>query len=95
MVSVRYAVSHINFHDNNLETIIVIAPTWEDALLNAFPETYNEEWLDNVLLTATNYPCANTFISDLEIAKKAAFDINCTFDITEIPKELQYGWLLR
>lgn len=31
----KFVVSHISFHDNDLQSEVVLADTWEDALLNS------------------------------------------------------------
>ena len=64
----KFAVSYINFFDNNLITKIVsVEGTWRDALLTAFPDMKEFQIPNN-----------------LKDAKTQAFDGDCMIEVMEI-----------
>lgn len=65
----KFVVSYINFHDNNLQSEIVLGDTWEDALLNSsFDLAYLFE----------------EDVFSLEEAKQRAFDSDSMINVIEI-----------
>lgn len=56
----KFVVSHINFYDNDLQSEVVLADTWEDALRNS---RFDLAWIFD-----------DAEIFSLEEAKQRAFD---------------------
>ena len=65
----KYAVSFIDFYNNDLSTKIVFADSWLEAFKEAHPD-YNE-WVTSI------GPVSQ------EEAKQAAFDADFTFNVVE------------
>lgn len=66
----NFAVSYINWFDNNLKTKFVKAGSWQDALF--LSDFYNKDEMEYIL-------SATTF----EDSKQKAFDTDSMFEVVE------------
>ena len=66
----KFVVSYISFHDNDLQSEVVLADTWEDALLNS---RFDLAWIFD-----------DVEIFSLEEAKQRAFDGDSMINVIEI-----------
>lgn len=72
----RWAVSYVNFYDNELVTEIVVAQNWKIALV-LHSKLATEDWETFV----------NSIPETLEEVKEYFFNADCAIDVVEIPDE--------